>query len=66
MKGGTYAEALKVGFTEEQAGFISRMGMETKNEAVDMVFSEIKHRKKKSKWIATKLRQLADKLDGVN
>ena len=35
MDGGTYAEALKVGFDEKQAGFLARMGVETKSEAVE-------------------------------
>jgi hypothetical protein len=37
MKGGTYAEALKVGFTEQQAGFFGRMNGEIVDEAVDVV-----------------------------
>jgi len=37
MKGGTYAEALKAGFTEQQAAFFSRLGGETRDEAVDEI-----------------------------
>jgi hypothetical protein len=41
MQGGTYSEALKVGFTEKQAGMLSRLGMETRNEAVaEIVFQQ--------------------------
>lgn len=35
MKGGTFAEALKVAFTEEQAVFLSRLGAETREEALE-------------------------------
>lgn len=37
MKGGTYAEALRTGFSSEQAGFFARMSGETKDEAEERV-----------------------------
>jgi hypothetical protein len=37
MNGGTYHEALKVGFTERQAGFLGRLGAETRQEAIDCI-----------------------------
>lgn len=37
MKGGTYAEALRAGFSSEQAGFFGRLGAETKDEAEERV-----------------------------
>lgn len=37
MKGGTYAEALKVGFTSEQAVFFGRMSGETREEAIEAI-----------------------------
>ncbi len=48
MRGGTYAEALKAGFTPEEAGFLGRMGGETKDEAVERVFEEISKRGKET------------------
>lgn len=48
MNGGTYAEALKVGFTEDQAGFLARMSCETRNEALESFRSEaIKQRQER-------------------
>lgn len=41
MNGGTYAEALKVNFTEEQAGFLGRLGSETRDEALELLQEEI-------------------------
>lgn len=35
MKGGTYAEALKVGFTPEQGGFFARFAIETRSEVLN-------------------------------
>lgn len=35
MNGGTYACALKVGFTSEQATMLSRLGAETRQEAIE-------------------------------
>lgn len=32
MKGGTYAEAVQVGFTPEQGGFFARFAIETRSE----------------------------------
>jgi len=70
MKEGTYAEAVKVGFTPEQAGFFARFGMDTKDEAVDeaveIVFKKLEELEvvdtlgsKLSKF----LRSVADKID---
>jgi hypothetical protein len=42
MIGGTYAEALKAGFTEEQAGFLGRFGGEIKDEARSSIHEELK------------------------
>lgn len=35
MRGGTYAEALKVGFTEKQAGMLARLSGETRDETIE-------------------------------
>jgi hypothetical protein len=35
MKGGTYAEALTVGFTPEQGGFFARFAIETRSEILN-------------------------------
>jgi len=35
MKNGTFAEALKVNFTTEQAGFLGRFGGETRDEIME-------------------------------
>lgn len=40
MKGGTYAEAIKAGFTEEQAGMLGRFGAEMKSEVIDYLKTE--------------------------
>lgn len=45
MDGGTYAEALKVGFTPEQSGFLGRFGAETKSECAEEVLKTIKLQK---------------------
>lgn len=37
MNGGTYSEALKVGFNEEQAAFMMRLAVETHNETLEAV-----------------------------
>jgi|GEM_PF-2858570 len=37
MKGGTYAEALKVGFNKQQAVFLSRLSAETRDETVEFI-----------------------------
>ena len=35
MNGGTYSEARKAGFTEDQAGFLGRLSSETKSETIE-------------------------------
>ncbi len=47
MKGGTYSEAVKSGFTGEQAGFLARFGVEIKDEAVE----RMKEDKKGAKYM---------------
>lgn len=46
MEGGTYAEAIKVGFTPEQAGLFSRACCEIKNECWDYVLQEQRKQKR--------------------
>jgi hypothetical protein len=56
MNGGTYSEALKVGFTPEQAGFLGRMSGETREEAIEAIMkkgieAEHAHKRARDEWI---------------
>lgn len=46
MNGGTYSEALKVGFDPSQAGMLARLSIETKSETMDLTREMIGERKK--------------------
>lgn len=46
MKGGTYHNALEAGFNEKQAGFLGRLGGETREEAVDSVFEKLEEQRR--------------------
>lgn len=45
MNGGTFSEALKVGFSPEQAGMLARLSIETKSETMEKTQSMIGERK---------------------
>lgn len=49
MNGGTYSEAIKVGFSSKEAGFLARLGGETRQEAVEEVLKILKKDKEKQK-----------------
>ena len=66
MKGGTYARAIEVGFTEDQAGFFSHFGIDLKQEALDRVKEEIEASRKKHRIrnvFVNLLRSIADNLE---
>jgi hypothetical protein len=50
MKNGTFAEAIKVGFTSEQAGMLSRFGCETRSEAIEAIEQKDAARESRFSW----------------
>jgi hypothetical protein len=63
MEGGTYARALQVKFTEDQATFFSHFSIDLKNETVQRVRSEmeilLEERKLKNR-LAKRLKRWVD------